>query len=166
MKCKYCGEDFTNKSIQSLRAHLRWCRKKPETVVTSIRWTKEERDAFAQVMSIHGLTECQGLRTIANAIVNAVRNNYVLTIDARPESKRLELMKGPNPLIVNIEKLQPTYIGFPRRPKVPVDIPRNSFSCPKCGSDNLRHKPFRRFGIYDGSYYECMRCKHYFSRWG
>jgi len=36
--------------------------------------------------------------------------------------------------------------------------------CPKCGSDKLRHKPYRRHGIYDGSFRLCLKCGHYFSR--
>jgi len=37
--------------------------------------------------------------------------------------------------------------------------------CPNCGSSDIEHKPKRTPFRYNGSYYECIRCKHYFSRW-
>jgi len=121
MKCRWCGKQLKD-NIQSLRIHLRWCKERPKTVVTSIRWPKDERNAFRRIMRVHGLTECQGLRTIAQAIILATSNGCAVTIDARPEADRLRIFHGRNPLVVHIEKLQPTYIGFPRRPKVPVEL--------------------------------------------
>jgi len=48
-------------------------------------------------------------------------------------------------------------------PDEQVDV-RGRLLCPKCGSDKLRHKPYRRHGIYDGSFRLCLKCGHYFSR--
>jgi len=38
--------------------------------------------------------------------------------------------------------------------------------CPNCGSSDIVHAPLRTPFSYNGSYYECIRCRHYFSRWG
>jgi len=53
-----------------------------------------------------------------------------------------------------------------REPEPEPGFEPGKLLCPNCGSSDIEHKPKRTPFSYNGSYYECIRCEHYFSRWG
>jgi len=164
LQCKYCGHPARN--LQSLRIHLRWCKKRPKKVRSSFEIEETELNKFNAFCKAHKTTVCKMVSTIIKAINLANERGQPLTIYTHKDQIRLATTE--NPVLVNIGKIDLKFLGKPRSPygvlqRVTV---YSSLSCPKCGSEHLRRKPFRRFGIYNGSYYECLRCKHYFSRWG
>jgi len=154
--CKYCKRG-PFKSIQSVRAHLGHCKDKPKRKYTSILinpeiWFLAKRNAEIRKMEL-----CDYLEML-------IRRDAVTTQLEQTLLKK----SGGNVNNIPFIPVQVTHKVERLRRQTPEDRGFKSLKllCPNCGSTRLRHKPFRRFGTYDGSYYECMRCKHYFSRWG
>jgi len=154
--CKYCEQVFKN--IYALRGHLRHCTKRPKRAKSSILmdpevWALAKRNARIRKQSL-----CDYLEMLIK------RDAVSIQIEELTLKKLGGAIDIPGPVIPvkivhKVERLRrgvSTVFRYSVQPLL----------CPNCGSDQLQHKPKRTPFMYNGRWYECIRCKHYFSRWG
>jgi len=152
LKCRICGKEV--KDEQGLRGHLKVHRRGRKFYRGSIRISEEDIDDwrwFVNYFRDKPGSSCHMIIT------------WVKAFRAYVEAKAVPPNLRPPTVAV-----YQTFLGPPRsryKELIFEGFEPSKLSCPKCGSTRVRHKPFRRFGIYDGSYYECRQCGHYFSRW-
>jgi len=110
LRCKYCGEETRN--IQGMRAHLKCCRRRPESVLTSIRvGDKADWDRFKEFCRRHGLTTCHFLNLVIKAVPMVEQTG--VRFEMKDGKLNISGREGTNPIVFNFT-VSETFLGKPR----------------------------------------------------
>jgi len=155
--CPHCNRKF--KSWRAVGGHIGKVHK-IKTAKVSARIPLALKKEFDRIREELGITECQAITNLIQTYVSAHRAGI--------------LQSPPKKLIPSIITLR---VGDGRKARkiarVILEEGREPFSgnispelfCPSCGSTRLLHEPIRTLHTYDGRWYRCTQCGHYFKRY-
>jgi len=117
LKCKFCGREFS--SIQALRAHLRGCKSRPESFVTSVRiYNRADWERFKAFCRHHGLTTCHIINIVVKALPMVEQTG--VRFEIKDGKLNVSGVQGTNPIVFNFQ-INETFLSKPRsRWKIPV----------------------------------------------
>ena len=100
MKCRFCGAEFP--SIQAVRGHLRSCKSRPTSVVTSVRISDEANWVrFKAFCKKHGLTTCHVINMVVTAL--PMVDQAGVHFEVKDGKINISGTQGTNPLVFNFD---------------------------------------------------------------